>query len=89
MTTRGYTALKIMDRAALYLDIEQLLQLPAGTISGDQLLKKVPRWDSFAVVSFIVMAQNAYGVALKPDRIMACETFDSLAIAIEEQRKPG
>jgi acyl carrier protein len=76
-----------MDRTALYSEIEQLLQLTPGTITGDQPLKKTRRWDSFAVVSFIVMVQDTYGVALKPARVMACETFDQLATAVEEQKE--
>jgi acyl carrier protein len=76
-----------MDRTALYSQIEQLLQLPAGTVTGDQPLKKIRRWDSFAVISFFVMVQETYGVALKPAHVMACLTVDDLAAAIEQQKE--
>ena len=78
-----------MDRPAFYLALEELLELSQGTIRGDEPLKKVRGWDSFAVVSVIVLADDKYGVRLKPDRVGACETIDDLARSIEESQKPG
>ena len=76
-----------MNKAAFYLELEELLQLPQGTLRGDQLLKKIRYWDSHAAVSFIVLADNKYGVSLQPKRVGACETVDDLALSIEERQK--
>ena len=50
-------------------------------------MKTARRWDSFAIVSFIVFTTSQYGVTLKPDRVTSCETVDDLGTAIEEQQK--
>jgi len=76
-----------MDRSTLYIEIDDLLQLPKGTIRGDQALKKVRHWDSLAVISFIVLANERYGVSLVPNEVGACQTVEDLALTIEKHQK--
>ena len=76
-----------MDKAAFYFELDQLLELPPGSVQGDQALKRVRHWDSLAVVSFIVLAGTKYGVSLEPNQVGVCETVNDLARCIEDQQK--
>ena len=76
-----------MDKTSFYLELEEMLELPKGTLRGDQMLDKLAEWDSLAVISFIVLADSKYGVILQPKRLETCETVDDLALSIEEHEK--
>jgi acyl carrier protein len=75
-----------MNRTAFYSEIEELLELPKGTVRGDNELSKMPEWDSLAVISFIALADSKYGVILQGKKVEACLTVDDLAASIEEHK---
>jgi acyl carrier protein len=76
-----------MDRNAFYSELDELLELPKGTTRPEQLLDKLPEWDSLAVISLIALADSKYNVSLEPKRIGACKTVQDLALHIEEQEE--
>jgi acyl carrier protein len=78
-----------MDRSAFYLEVEELLELPRGSLAGDQPLKELEEWDSLANISFIALADSTYGVILQPKKIEACLTVGDLANLIEESQGAG
>ena len=78
-----------MDKTSLYLELEKLLELPPGSVRGDQSLTQMPEWDSLAVISFIAMVDNKYGVILQGSKVEACTTVDELVHSIEEHQKPA
>jgi acyl carrier protein len=73
-----------MDKSAFYVEVEELLELPHGSLQGDRPLDGLSEWDSFAVISFIALADSTYSVILPPERIAECRTVDDLADLIEE-----
>jgi acyl carrier protein len=72
-----------MDKTEFYSELEELLQMPQGSIRGDLQLNKVSHWDSLALVSFIVLAETKYGVPLKPIQVEKSETVADLIVFIE------
>ena len=73
-----------MDRSNFYSELEELLELPKGSVRGNQNLKQIPEWDSLAVIGFIALIDSKYGVILQGERIETCKTVDDLAYSVEE-----
>jgi acyl carrier protein len=73
-----------MDKNAFYSKLNELLELPAGTIAGVSALTAIAEWDSVAVISFIAMADSDYGATVPPERIARCRTVDDLAGLVVE-----
>ena len=76
-----------MNRNNFLLELDELLELPKGTLKEDQILDKLPEWDSLAVISFIALADATYKVNLDPKQLASCKTIGDLAVQIEEREK--
>ena len=68
-----------MDRSELYAALEGLLECDPGTIQGGESLDDLPGWDSMAVVGFIAMVDEKFGVIVPADRLVQCKTTADLA----------
>lgn len=76
----------ILDKTDFYRNLDEVLGLDAGTLRGDTSLASLDLWDSLAVMGFIAMADEKYGVLIPAKRIAGCETADDLAAALAEAR---
>jgi acyl carrier protein len=71
-----------MNKKEFFEKLDELLELPAGTIQPDAALSDIVEWDSVAVISFIALADSDYGVTVPPQRIAECRTVDDLAALV-------
>ena len=55
-----------MTLAEFFSEFETTVSLPPGTVQGQERLDSIERWDSFAVVEFMSMADEKLGVQLEP-----------------------
>lgn len=62
----------------LIIDLEDATQSLPGRITPDSVLKNLEGWDSLAFVSFISAVQERYGVELRAEDLLACETVTDL-----------
>jgi acyl carrier protein len=76
-----------VDRDAFYLKIDDLLELPGGSVKGSTALEDVEEWDSLAVISFIAMVDTDFGISLPAKSITACRKIDDLADLIDADRQ--
>ena len=58
--------------------LEQILELPPDTLAGTDTLSGVGEWTSLAVLEFMALADERFGVTLGVDRITECATFNDL-----------
>lgn len=58
--------------------VDEILELPAGTLKGAEKLEELENWDSVAMVSFIALADERNGARLNVKQLAACETIDDL-----------
>lgn len=72
----------IVTRAEFYIELDDMLDLPPGTIKGDEPLKSLPTWDSLAVVSYIAACNGLFGVVLAGDRVKATKTVEDLVALV-------
>ena len=73
-----------MNKTEFYQNLDELLEFDPGTIKGSELLADLEAWDSMAVLSFIAMADEKYGVNIRANRIAECKSVDDLAAAVCE-----
>jgi acyl carrier protein len=73
-----------MNTSEFYLKMDELLDLPVGTLKGGEALEDLEDWDSVAVISFIALADSEYGAVVPPKEIAACKTVDDLAALIDK-----
>ena len=58
--------------------MENLLELPSGTLQGEEKLEDLEGWNSLAMVEYIALADQNGGKA-SPRQIRECDTVDDLA----------
>ncbi len=69
----------VSDTNEFYRKMEGLLNVPAGSVAGDQKLSTLKSWDSLTILEFIVLADNDYKSDVQPSDIANCKTVDDLA----------
>lgn len=76
-----------MTRDEFLLEMDQILDLPAGTLRGHETLEQLENWDSNSLISFIALAETSVGVCISPSEIVNCSTVaDLLRLAQAESR---
>jgi acyl carrier protein len=76
-----------MDKKTFYCKLDELLELPPGTVQGSAELAAIEAWDSLTLLDFIAMADSQYGVSLPGKAIAECRTADDLATLVEESQR--
>ncbi len=67
-----------MTRAEFYTTLDDILELPQGTIKGTEQLATIPTWDSLAIVSYIATINGLFGVVVKGDRVKETRSVEDL-----------
>jgi|CZKN01.1.fsa_nt_gi acyl carrier protein len=69
-----------MSRKEFLLQLDEVLELPAGSLSGPEMLEDLEQWDSSAMIGFIALADDHNGIRLSPRLIVDCATVEDLLI---------
>lgn len=67
-----------MSRQDFLTSLHELLELDLGTLTGAEALQGLEAWNSLAVISFIAMVDEEFGVTLSAEKLRACQTVDDL-----------
>jgi hypothetical protein len=74
-----------MTRTEFLLEMDEILDLPAGTLRGHEKLEDLQNWDSTSLITFIALAETNNGVSVSPGQIVTCSTVaDLLSLAQAE-----
>lgn len=68
-----------MTKHEFYTIIDQIVELPEGTLSGDRVLAGIEGWDSLSVVAFIAAFDKHFGAPPPPSALLGCTTVADLA----------
>lgn len=87
LDTLGLISLRLptMTKAEFYLLIDELLESTPGTVRGADRLADVAKWDSLAVIGFIALLDQHFGVSVPASKIADCRTIDDLAGLLEDK----
>jgi acyl carrier protein len=67
-----------MTRTEFLLEMDEILDLPAGTLRGHEKLEDLQNWDSTSLITFIALAETNNGVSVSPGQIVTCSTVADL-----------
>jgi len=56
----------------------EILQVPDGSLTGQEELLSLENWNSLAVIGYMALVDERYGVTLSPEKVMACKTVNDL-----------
>ncbi len=66
-----------MDPKEFLSSLDEMLELPAGTLTGDEQIADLDGWNSMAMIGFIALAANN-GANVAPRQIAAARTVADL-----------
>lgn len=58
--------------------IEDLVELPSGSLVESSVLSDLMGWDSMAIMSFINLMDEEFNISPNPKSIVACKTVRDL-----------
>jgi acyl carrier protein len=58
--------------------MDELVELPRGTLKGPESLNEIEQWNSLAMISFVALADSNNRVSLSPRQILRCTTVSDL-----------
>jgi acyl carrier protein len=67
-----------MSRGEFLRTLEGQLEVPEGSLQGNQSIRDLSTWDSMAGVIFIAMADEKLGVTVSGDQIAKSKTINDL-----------
>ena len=71
-----------MTREQFLQSVDRLVELPRGSLKGDERLHDLENWNSLAMISFIALADTNNRVSLSARQLMSCTTVaELLAVA--------
>jgi acyl carrier protein len=79
-----------MTKTEFLFQMDEILGLNAGTIRGSEKLDELRNWDSTALISFIVMAEDNSVGSIALNQVVTCSTVgDLLRLAHVDVEAPG
>ena len=70
-------------KAEFYAALDDILDLPVGTITGGEQLKELT-WDSLAVVSYIATCNGMFGIVLSGDKVKGTKSIADLMGLVQQ-----
>ena len=67
-----------MTKKELLQMLEEIVEAEPNTLTGEERLEDLQSWDSLAVVNFIAVVDENFGLTLEPKKIMESETINQL-----------
>lgn len=67
-----------MTKTEFHATLDDILEVPIGTIQGNEVLKNLSTWDSLAVVNYIATCNGLFGVFLEGSAVKACLSVEDL-----------
>jgi acyl carrier protein len=67
-----------LEKNEFLLSLDELLELEPGTVKGSDTLDSLDGWNSLAVISFMALVDERFGITLQPRQIAGCSTIADL-----------
>jgi acyl carrier protein len=77
----------MMERQDFLLQVDELLELPPGTLKGSENIDDLEGWNSVAMVGFIGIADQHFGYVVSPRQFGSCHTVDDLLNLIQPLKR--
>jgi acyl carrier protein len=77
-----------MSRQDILMELEKLMELEQGTLTGAESLDNLPTWDSLAILTCIAVFQQRTGVVLDAERLSGARTVNDLVHIVPGVSEP-
>jgi hypothetical protein len=67
-----------MTREEFLLELDGILETPAGTLKGSEKLEDLEQWNSTALMGFIALADTNNGARISPRQVVNCVAINDL-----------
>ena len=67
-----------MTKQEFYAQLDEILENPPGTITGDEMIADLERWDSLAAILFIAMLDQHLGITAEASKVAECKSVQDL-----------
>jgi hypothetical protein len=67
-----------MTRKEFLLEMDDVLELPAGSLQGAERLEDLAQWNSTAMIGYIALADTNNQTRISPRQIVNCVMIDDL-----------
>lgn len=74
-----------MTREEFLRQLDDLFELEAGTLTGDEPLNTFQAWDSMTVLGFIALLDEHFSLSVPTSAIMQAETVNGLIELVKER----
>ncbi|MDI1310852.1 phosphopantetheine-binding protein [Prosthecobacter sp.] len=68
-----------MNKIEFHRLIDEIIESPPATITGNEILSEIAGWDSLTVVAFLAAFDKQFGAPPPPQALAACRTVADLA----------
>lgn len=70
--------LEEMDESGFLKQLDSLLELDEGTLTGAEKLVDLEAWSSLSVIGFMALVNDEFGAVVSPRKIAECTTVSDL-----------
>jgi acyl carrier protein len=74
-----------MTTEQFYRNLEEILEVDSGSITGAEQLNGLNGWDSLAILGFIAFADSKLGIAIPVKDLVECTTVQDLRRLLGEK----
>lgn len=67
-----------MSKAQFLDHLSEILEVPTGSLTGDEKLSDLGEWNSLSMLSFIAFGDETFGKTLSPRQFTTCDTVKDL-----------
>jgi acyl carrier protein len=67
-----------METQTFLHEIEEVVDVDSGSLSGEETLDEIPNWDSLAFLSFLAMADSRFGLKIDPETLRTAKSVSDL-----------
>jgi acyl carrier protein len=78
-----------MSRQDILMELEKLMELERGTLTGSESLDNLPTWDSLAILTCIAVFQQRTGVVLDGEMLSQARTVNDLVHIVPGASEPA
>ena len=74
-----------MTRQDLLHELETLLEMEQGSLTGKEKLADIPSWDSMQVLSYILLVQEKLNVVVEGQKVGEAVTVEDLVSLVSDK----
>lgn len=74
----------MMTRSEFLAELDAMLELDVGTLTGAEALDDIDSWDSLAVISFIALVDEKFNTVVAGEDLAKAKTIDDLLALVAD-----